>query len=224
MSINTWILTCAPEHRKQEVVQLLEAAGHDPEYLLTITAEPRAIRPQTIPGRIITFPERPLNISEWWNLGAEFIDNMERGNGNTEWNIIYMESDARLSARDVDLLQTALRTHDVGMAGSDWQHALTHDDVRRGLNDLHPYRLPGFALMVRGELGLRHDPDMRWWFSDDDFEWTARANHGTVLVAGAELYHVGTDGLDSPDKQTYAVEDEIKFKSKWNILPSEVGH
>ena len=202
----------------------MEAAEHDPRYLMTVTAMPKAIEPGTIPGTILPYPERPLNISNWWNFGATAIDAAEEAQGNTEWNIIYMESDARLSPLDIHLLSTALRKHDVGMAGSDWRHLLSEDDVRHGLMNVHPYRLPGFALMVRGELGLRHDPEIRWWFADDSYEYEARVKFGTVMVAGAGLYHVGTDGLDSPDKQTYAVEDEIKFKAKWGVLPRELGH
>lgn len=216
-----WVITCAPEHRKREVVQLSELMRIPSNRLVTVTVPPKEIVSDSIPGYILNYPEPEMNISKWWNFGADWVDAVERKDGHQTWDIIYMESDARLMPGDVQMLRLALRAHDVGMVGSDWKNAIPpHEvDVRRGIEDMHPYRLPGFALMVRGELGLRHDPDMRWWFSDDDFEWQARTLHGTAMVGSAGLYHEGTDGLDSPDKRVFAEEDQVKFARKWHTTP-----
>jgi hypothetical protein len=78
------------------------------------------------------------------------------------------------------------------------------------------------ALLVRGELGIRHDPEFRWWFADDDFELQHRAAGGTILVGGVHMEHDGSTAMTGARKE-FAVEDEVKFLRKWGLTANLPG-
>lgn len=170
--------------------------------------------------RIVTSDE--VNLGKWWNTALNFIDYDARSVSLPEYEALLLGSDVRMSLDSVEMQRSALRKHDLAMVGADWHQVLQPGqiDIRRtnSQKDLR-YRIPGVALMLAGELGLRADEQFRWWYADDDLEWQARALKGTGLVGGATLSHPpGGSALDGL-RAKYAVEDREKFKAKWGQTP-----
>lgn len=224
-----WTLTCAPASRAIEVQLLFDRVGFE-DKCVVVTTQPDPIR-YSDGNHLLLFDDTEINISKWWTLGLDYIDRMNEGNPDP-YDILVIESDGRMSFEDVDFTRKVMREENCVMAGADWHHILPEGQhkVRRdnsrwigSTGRADQSRLPGMALVVAGEAHLRHDPEFRWWLADDDFEWTARVNGGTVLVSGPNFYHEGTQGPLTGERLKAFREDEGKFLRKWGGLPDRGG-
>lgn len=214
--METWVLTTAPRSRLADVQACFAELEHDPFYSAVVTTWPDPILDGDVDAHMVLFASDEFNISEWWTAGLDFI----AAAASPVYNVLLVEADVRMPPATVDALSYTLRAANVGMVGADWQHSLAPGDVHvhrehRTIDQAH--RLPGVALMVRGELGVRHDPQFRWWFADDDFEWQHRV-HGSALVGGTTLSHAGTTPLVG-DLAQWATEDAARFVAKWGAMP-----
>lgn len=214
--METWVVTTAPKSRLPDVLACFAEMEHDPGHSVVVTTAPDPIPTEDVDAYVVHFGSEEFNISKWWSAGLDFI----AAHAETRYNVLLVESDVRIGPDAVQALATALRSTQVGMVGADWQHSLAPGDLhihhdRVTINQAH--RLPGVALMVRGELGIRHDPQFRWWFADDDFEWQHRF-YGTALVGGTTLSHAGTTPLVGELAQ-WAAEDGERFRVKWGAMP-----
>jgi hypothetical protein len=161
-----------------------------------------------------------LNLPDWWNVGLEWAERQAKGN---PFEVFVFNADTWATRDTVETLATVLRDKDLAATGPDQFDRVRSGDVyiNRSLEPLHDltYRLPGYAPLLRGELGLRYDPQFRWWYQDDDIEWQARAAGGTGLVGGTRVDHpIGGNPLTSLQAQ-YAAEDQPKFARKWGKAP-----
>jgi len=215
--VNTWLLTPAPRGREDDVNALHATAGVPADRRVVVTTQPHPIT-GGVDANLLLFDRTEHNIAHWWNLGLDWIDAHTDGQ---PYEVLCAESDVRISASDVETLAQTLRHHDLAMVGADWFGTLAPGHVHINTTQApvpQHLRLPGVALMVAGELGMRRDPDFRWWFNDDAAEWTARANGGTGLVGGTTLQHVGTTPLVG-DLHTWSIEDGQKFIAKYGSMP-----
>ena len=243
--VDLWALTVAPASRVEEALEAFEFAGIPVNRRVIVTTQPDPITEDQLNGEhLLLFDDTEINISKWWNLGWEYIDGGWQGppviddeeqtitfgpwhgSEDEEWDVLLIESDARMSAEDVAIVRSELRHYkDVALAGADWKGLLTDGQpkIRRDNTawNLHG-RIPGIAFIVRGELGLRHDPEFRWWLADDDFEWQARVSGGTMLVPGTTVTHGHSRPLEG-DRLTAWNEDQAKFLAKWGGVPAQGG-
>lgn len=210
-----WVLTPAPGRRQGEVEDLWASLGIDRDYRVVVTTEPDPI--ERIDGHLVKVDSPELNISKWWTAGLDYIAKNSYG----PYNVLLIESDARISRDDLDQLNHVLNNSDAVMAGADWHGTLesgqVHYNTSRGPVPAH-LRLPGVCLLVKGELGLRHDPSITFYFADDDFEWQHRANGGTALVGGTTVLHSDT----TPRTEAFtkqADEDGSRFHAKHGSYP-----
>ncbi len=213
-----WVLTTAPGHRAAEALDLFTSLGTPPERRVVTTNPPDPIT--TFDGHLIVWPEIGVNISNWWTIGLDFIAGHYQE--DEIWDVLLIETDARMTPEDVDTVRDHMRTLDVVMAGADWQNVLQGKPyhVRRDNSQWNPVgRMPGIGAVVAGEAGIRHDPEFRWWYADDDFEWQHRVNGGTVLVGGTTVRHQGTQGPLTGEREIAEREDRVKFEQKWNGGP-----
>lgn len=227
-----WVLTVSPAQRRAEAVSLFDSMNIDPGHRVTVTTQPSPIQDASGLGELLVYPGTDINISKWWSLGLDFIQATMVSQGVTEWDVLVMESDARMTREDVDTVRSTMRHVGVSMAGADWHHILTPGGWYARLDNAKwvpagfsadQARLPGMALVVAGEKGIRHDPEMRWWLADDDFEWQHRVNGGTVLVGGTTMHHEGTQGPLVGERLQAFREDQVKFLKKWGGLPENGG-
>ena len=194
-----------------------------------VTTMPDPIR--VFPGYLLTYPDTDINIGKWWTLGLEFIASHYPSEYD-EWDVLIIETDARMTTEDVDTVRDHMRTHDVVMAGADWRNVLGNKPyhVRRDNRSWIPDpahadagRIPGIACVVAGEAGIRHDIRFRWWLADDDFEWQHRVGGGTVLVGNTTVRHNGTQGPLQGERLAAWNEDQETFMRKWGGMPSTGG-
>lgn len=228
--IPLWVLTCAPGSRQAEAETVLRIAS-DPARRVLVTTLPDPIQ-SLDEGHLRLYPDTDINISKWWTVGLDFIANFMERAGATQWDVLMIESDGRMTREDVDTVRTVMRDEDCVLAAPDWQGSTSGvSKVRRDnsvwINDVNGRadysRLPGMAMVLAGESGLRHDTEFRWWLADDDLEWQARVSGGTVLVTGTRFEHEGTTGPLTGERLTAWEEDSIKFLDKWGGLPAYGG-
>lgn len=218
---DVWYLTVAPGSRKEEADFLFNTilkAPADKRVLVTTLPDPIL---EYKSGNLLTFTDEEINISKWWTLGLDFI--ASHYTEGDVWDVVLAESDVRISSEDVHTIRRVMREENSILAGADWKHLTDGESkVRRDNNEWKPLsRVPGFAFIVAGEAGIRHDPEFRWWLADDDFEWQSRVAGGSVLVTGTTLYHDGTQGPLTGDRLVAWEEDQIKFQEKWGAVPTE---
>lgn len=232
MNRDLWILTTAPGSRTQEVNDLFSSLSAMTTRNLVVTNLPEPVSPWTVSeADVICYPGTDFNISLWWDYGLQYI--RSQYSAEDEWDVLLIESDARIPQVDLLTLRLAMRDNQCVMAGADWQDCLKPYDVKVRRDNSEwvapgreawQSRLPGMALLVAGEAGLDHEPlQPRFWFSDDHLEWKAREAGGTVLVGGTTIHHNGTQGPLKGDLLKWAEEDKVRFKEYWGGLPEDGG-
>lgn len=227
MAPDLWVLTVAPGDRAGEVHELRASLPGVPNARFIVVTT----QPDPLDGATLLFDSTELNIAKWWTVGLNHIAALahhEYLDPTQPYDVFITESDTRITPEDLDLVRAEMRRAGCVMGGADWKHLLPGlgvNLVRRSNQAVFPAatRLPGIGLVVAGEVGLRHDPQFRWWLVDDDLEWQAREAGGTVLVGGTSLTHTGFQGELRGERLTAWHEDQPKFMAKWGGMPATGG-
>lgn len=204
-------------NRHEELRNLLGDIGPDVE---TIIVDNDSYPP--IKGdNVIEYAARPPSISRMWNLGIDEAN--YRANGEMH-DIAVLNDDLRIGGDVLEKLSQALRLNGAAVAFPDIHNRLApgYVDVCRheGPYDLYE-RMSGFCWMLRGELGLRLDESMRWWYSDDDLEWRASTRGGVARVGGLKVEHLHPNSSTnaSPALAEQTGVDRHTFMAKWGRAP-----
>jgi len=157
-----------------------------------------------------------MNISRWWNLGIDAVAGMNPG----QWNTIVVNDDVVVPAGLVGTLSSRMRACTAAVAypnQHDGHHTLHR--VPGPVNLFH--RLTGYCYMLRGEAGLRLDESLVWWYGDDDLDWRAREQGGSLLVPGCPVKHYAPNGTmnERPELHAQAGRDRETFIQKWGQAP-----
>jgi glycosyltransferase involved in cell wall biosynthesis len=161
-------------------------------------------------ARVVDHPER--NISALWNAGLDLIAAEHAG----PYNIAVLNNDLSVPPGFLSGLANGLRARP--------DHLIAYPDHERrlpaGICD-SVGRMSGFAFMVRGEAGLRLDPQFVWWYGDDDLARQARERGQVVCVGGLHLEHLEPNHSTEADPalQALARDDQARFEAKWGALP-----
>ena len=153
---------------------------------------------------------------EWLNMGLDFIAKHEEAE---HYDVLCVGSSLVGRMWSVLAMSNALNLHpEASMVGQDFVSGVRDRPYfqlpdRRTVHD----RVPGMCFMIRGELGLRLDPQFRWWYSDDDFEMQHRAV-GEVGLVDAGFTYPGEHVLNE-EQERHAIEDRAKFVAKWGVEP-----
>ncbi|MFD9223828.1 glycosyltransferase family 2 protein [Streptomyces sp. NPDC060064] len=163
----------------------------------------------------------PPNISALWNIGIGKADGVAWIHGATDWDIAVLNSDVVVPPGWVDALSGAMRSTTAVLAYPDQfdgRQQILHTKAEPV--DLRQ-RITGYAYMIRGEVGLRLDESMAWWYSDDDLDWRARENGGALLVPGIPVQHLDPNGSTNarPELAEQAGRDRETFIAKWGRGP-----
>lgn len=154
-------------------------------------------------------PGPSRNISRWWNLGLDAIEDLDWG----RWNVLVVNDDVVMGPGSVAVLASTLRAVEAALAFSgSKKRTLSRDDSER---------ITGWCFMLRGESGLRADERMEWWYGDNDLDWRARREGGSVTVPGVGHVHRDPNGYTNrvPDLAVQTVRDREVFRAKWGRLP-----
>lgn len=171
--------------------------------------------------RGVSAPLDPPNISTLWNVGIAVADAAAHRHNSTQWDIAILNSDVVVPPGWVENLSTAMRATTAVLAYPD-QHGgreqILH--AKAGPVDLRT-RLTGYAFLMRGEIGLRLDESMAWWYSDDDIFWRGCEAGGALLVPGLAVEHrcPNVSTAERPELQEQAGRDRETFIAKWGRPP-----
>jgi glycosyltransferase involved in cell wall biosynthesis len=157
-------------------------------------------------ARVIEHPER--NISAMWNAGLELASAEQPG----PHNVALLNNDLRVPPEFLVGLANGLRAAP--------NHLIAYPDHERRLpaGVCDPVgRMSGFAFMVRGESGLRLDPQFVWWYGDNDLEHRARRGGKVVCVGGVYLEHLESNAATaaSPELTAITRADQARYEAKW---------
>jgi glycosyltransferase involved in cell wall biosynthesis len=155
---------------------------------------------EQIPGvAVVHHPGYPPNISELLNMGMAEVNS--RASELLRWNIALLNDDVTVSPGWVASLDAALESTGAALA-------FTGRDGDRPTV---------WACVVRGEIGLRWDEDLKWWYSDDLLVEECRRVHGGVIAVGGSPpvhYQPNLNTTMDPVLATQAGQDATVFSQK----------
>lgn len=169
---------------------------------------------------IIEDDEQPPNLSRLWNVGLNLVEKLATEDA---WDVAVLNDDITVSPFWIRSLSDQLRNSDAAVAyGDQFNRDLIKPQLFTEAKPISLYdRMCGYAHIAKGELGIRFDETMRWWYSDDDYDWTCRLNGGSLLVPGHTVIHdtPGESTNASLELSTQAGIDRETFYKKWNQYP-----
>lgn len=194
--------------RHEHTLALIAQLGLPPERIIVIdngsTVPARDVVPPGV--RVIERPDR--NMSEFWNIGLELAAAEQPG----PHNVALLNNDLSVPSGFLAALANGLRVRP--------DHLIAYPDHERRLPPgiCDPVgRMSGYAFMLRGEAGLRADPQFVWWYGDNDLEQQARARGKVVCVGGLHLHHLEHNRATaaSPELTALTEQDQVRYQAKW---------
>lgn len=173
--------------------------------------------------------EQPPNLARLMNVGFTYHEATVRGANYygylgeppsaSTWDVATVCDDVEVPPGWFDAVATEMRRWNAvaGCSGARGGNLL----VKQVPDGDIVNRMQGAAFIVAGEVGLRADENMRWWWQDTDLDWQARAAGGTVIIPGYEAVN------SRPNDFTYSVpglgeqagRDREAFARKWGGNP-----
>jgi hypothetical protein len=160
------------------------------------------------------------NISRWWNLGIDHVERRMILDGVGRWNTLVVNDDVVAPPNLAGALAHTMRNTTAVLA-----YPNQHDGFGTVWTRAEPvnlfHRITGYAYMLRGEIRLRLDESMAWWYSDDSLDWEAREAGGAALVPGCAVEHRRPNGYMHvhPELGAQAGRDRQTFQTKWGRTP-----
>ena len=158
-------------------------------------------------------PGYPPNLSALLNAGISLLDSPR---APAEWNVALLNDDVICPPGWVKSLSDAMRATTAVMAYTD----------RMGRTEPTLYTTPPpnqahaatvWACVLRGELHIRMDETMKWWYSDNDLDNTCRRMGGVLAVPGEipRHLHPSEQTVASVELSRQAHLDAETFNRKW---------
>jgi GT2 family glycosyltransferase len=164
---------------------------------------------------VIRDPEQPPHLYWFWNVMLDAAGDRAKAAGDERWDVAVFNDDAIVPAGWFDAVSTALREHETAAVA----HTGTSPVHRPELLDAYPYprdkRMCPWAFVTRGEVGLRADESMRWWFGDDDFCRQAIDAGGVLAVPGPLVANANAVESTAGELAEQAERDRATFEKKW---------
>ena len=148
------------------------------------------------PVVVLRDDEQPPNLSRLWNRGIDNARLACQVFNELEWDVAVLNDDAVVPSNWWDAVSGVMRALNAPAASAD-----PFDRLQFGQYQLHGpnapmsvyTRLAGWAFMLRGELNLRVDERLRWWYGDDLLSLQARRLGGVVHVGGVAVGNTGAN-------------------------------
>jgi GT2 family glycosyltransferase len=208
-------------HNRHELLkQCLDAIQAQVDQVLVIdNASDPPVRPDGVRGSVMYVPDQPPNLSDLWNRGFRWI---EWSPGRAEqWDIAMLCDDVIVPDGWFQAVSSCMREHGA-VAGSthSWRPVNTPIVKTHPHNDIHN-RLQGSAFVLNGEVGLRADESLHWWWCDTDLDWQARLKGGMVIAPGLVAHNIHPNDFTNsvPGLAEQAGKDGNTFKAKWSWRP-----
>jgi len=216
--ILTWAVV-PTKNRRELVRQLIESLRDQVQGVLVVDNndecdEYRSLEVgSTMQVEWIHRPGYPPNLSALLNAGIDVLDSSR---APAEWNVALLKDDVICPPGWVKSLSDAMRATTAVMAYTD----------RMGRTEPTLYTTPPpnqahaatvWACMLRGELHIRMDETMKWWYSDNDLDNTCRRMGGVLAVPGEipRHLHPSEQTVASVELSRQAHLDAETFNRKW---------
>lgn len=162
----------------------------------------------------------PLNLSALWNLGLDTVAEL----APPGYAVAVLNDDLLLPEGTLERLAEAVVAEGASIAFPDvFGHLAAGEvQVRRGQPGPHNLytRMTGFCFLLAPGCPLRLDEELAFWYGDDDLEWRAIAENGTVRVGGLALQHLApNEAVGNPALAEQAGKDRDTFIAKWGQPP-----
>lgn len=164
---------------------------------------------------------QPPNLAVLMNVGFDWAQAYAWSQSFETWNVACLCDDVLVPPGWFDAVRSCVRATGAA-AGSTHQVRQVSEPLLKTQPDSDIYnRMQGSACVFRGELGLRADEDMHWWWQDTDLDWQARTRGGMVIAPGP----VATNRLPNdytnarPELAQRAGLDGEVFQKKWGFRP-----
>lgn len=162
---------------------------------------------------------KEINISRWWNVGLGWGEQYARKwGGFKKWDVAILNDDAIVPEGWFDAVSGTMRQMGVAAGCSGAPPGMPVLHTRPGPVGLET-RLQGFAYIVAGELGLRANEQLRWYFTDDYMDWESRKLGGMVMVPGFRVNHLYPNGQMSPEIEAQVAQDAQTFVNLYGMRP-----
>jgi hypothetical protein len=150
---------------------------------------------------IIVSHDGTVNISKWWNLGLNMVATymVRHWPSAPRYDVAIINDDVIVPPGWFDAVSTKMREMRAAAACAGSRLMMpelyTHVGPVTGISN----PLEGFAFIVAGELGLRANEDIPWYFSDNYMDWESRKLGGTLVIPGFNVQHLYPNGQMTND-------------------------
>jgi hypothetical protein len=177
--------------------------------------------------QVIRDEEQPPHLYRMWNRAFELIETVSKIMKEDVWNVAVFNDDTSLPEGWYDTVAAALfRTPEALKHINVPAIACTYAQTNAGMPHLKTKidgnimtRMCPWAFVVRGELGLRADESMRWWWGDTDFEWQAIQKGGVLMLPGETPLNTLANSTTHGVLAEQAARDGETFAAKWGQRP-----
>lgn len=231
----TWdiprVAVTATHNRPAELARLLRAVG--PQCDLVVVIDNASSPPVDSIGvhtaateacdgarttLVVHDDEQPPNLSRLWNVGLDKARGHARGN-QRGYDVAIFNDDAVVPPGWWDAVSGGMRTLGAAAACSDPHGVLTKPHLALEPDRDILRRMCGWAFMLRGELGMRFDERLRWWWGDSDLDWRARRSGGMLIVPGHAVGNTLANTTTVGVLAEQSGRDRQTFGEIWGWLP-----
>ena len=217
-----------PTHNRPDqlitLVKMLDAQGCDHIIIIDNASDPPIgklwLQVQT--GRstqVIRDDEQPPHLYRMWNRGFALVEMTARIMREDEWHVVVLNDDTELPNGWLDYVTAGMRQTSAAVTCTDPYGTLQQALLKTQPDGNIQTRMCPWAFVVRGELGLRADESLRWWWGDTDFDWQACNAGGVLLLPGYTTGNTGANSTTHGALAEQAGRDGLTFQQKWGWRP-----
>ena len=169
--------------------------------------------------------QTPPNLSYLWNYGLGWARAHHNFEKQGDYVVAVLNDDLVLPERFVSQLAHAIELTGAAAAYPDQHGVATYGTNNARIIHKIPgpislfARMCGYAFALRGSAKITADETLKWWYGDDDIDWTARQCGGSVLVGGLKVEHLCPNQTTVGVLAEQAGRDRQTFIDKWGRAP-----
>ena len=208
-------------HNRPELLrQCLDAIQPQVDRVLVIdnASSPRADA-KGVKGAVMYVPDQPPNLSDLWNRGFRWI---EWSPGRAEqWDVAMLCDDVIVPEGWFHAVSSCMRELGATAGCTHSWHPVTTPILKKEPDGDIYNRMQGSAFVLAGEVGLRADESMHWWWCDTDLDFMARLKGGMVIAPGLTAHNIHPNDFTNnvPGLAEQAGRDGQTFAAKWGGRP-----
>jgi hypothetical protein len=168
---------------------------------------------------ILRDEEQPPNLARLWNVGLDHVAALADMAGQQIWDVAILNDDAVVPKGWFNACATAMRASPAVVACSGPHRPLSAPILKTAPDWDVWTRMCPHAFVTRGEVGLRADESMRWWFFDSDWDVRARLAGGVQLIAGYPTLNTGANSSTVGVLAEQAARDRARLAELWPGCP-----